>query len=93
VILDKELESTPLDLIGGPSMPEVFSPITLTLFPASLSIISSFPTFLPIVSSPNPMPIKPIELESLPLTLSPSPLAHTHDVVGFIEPLSLDRSS
>jgi hypothetical protein len=89
VILDNELESTPLDFISGPSMPEVFSPVTLTLLPTSLLIISSFPTSLLIASSPNPMPIQPIELESLPPTLSPSPLAHTHDVVVLIEPLSL----
>ncbi len=84
MILDDE--STPLDLIGRPPMPQVFSPITLTLIPTSLLIVSPFLTSLPIVSSPDLMPIKPIELESLPPTLSPSPLAHTHDVVVPIKP-------
>jgi hypothetical protein len=89
MILDDEPESTPLDLIGGPPMPQVFSAVTLTLFPMSLSVISSLPKSLPIISSPNPMPIRPIELKSLLPTLSPSPMAHTHDVMVPIEPLSL----
>ncbi len=79
VILHK---STPLDLISGPPMPQVFSPVTLTPLPTSLSI----------VTSPDSMPIEPIKLESLPLTLSPSPLAHTHDVAIPTEPLAFRRS-
>lgn len=62
-------------------MPQVFSPVTLTPLPTSLSI----------VTSPDSMPIEPIKLESLPLTLSPSPLAHTHDVAIPTEPLAFRR--
>jgi hypothetical protein len=89
VILDYEPESTPLDLIGGPPMPQVFSLVTLTLFLTFSSIVSPLTTSLSIASSLDSMPIKPIELKNLLPTLSPSPLAHTHDVVVPIEPLSL----
>ncbi len=89
MILDDEPKSTPLGLIGGPPMPQVFSHVTLTLFLTFALIVSPLPTSLPIVSSLDSMPIKPIELENLLPTLSPSPLAHTHDVVVPIEPLSL----
>ncbi len=72
VILHDEPESTPLDIIHGPTMLQVFSPI----------IPSLFPTFASIISSQDPVPVEPIELENLiPTPSLSSPLIYIHNVV------------
>jgi len=54
VILDDEPELAPLDIIHGPTLLQVFSPIIPSLFPTSASIASSQDLVL----------VEPIELEN-----------------------------
>jgi hypothetical protein len=54
VILDDEPELAPLDIIHGPTLLQVFSPI----------IPSLFPTFASIASSQDPVLVEPIELKN-----------------------------